>query len=177
LLICNNYASLPIGHSVHLKEIYENLDLVLTKIGYTAQDRMICGDLKVLCMIPGQQAGYTKYPCFLCEWDSRAKSQHREQKHWTPRTSLERGSRNTLRKSLVDSKKILLPPLHIKLGTMKQFVKSLPKTGNYFKYLCKRFPHLSEAKLKEGVFVGPDKRKLIFDEDFLLTMTEVEREA
>jgi hypothetical protein len=36
---------------------------------------------------------------------------------------------------------------------------------------------LSEAKLKEGVFVGPDIRKPIFDEDFLLTMTEVEREA
>jgi hypothetical protein len=32
----NNYASLPIGHSVHLKESYENLELVLTKIGYTA---------------------------------------------------------------------------------------------------------------------------------------------
>jgi hypothetical protein len=36
---------------------------------------------------------------------------------------------------------------------------------------------LSEAKLKEGVFVGPDIRKLMFDEDFLLTMTEVERVA
>jgi hypothetical protein len=59
---------------------------------------------------------------------------------------------------------------------MKQFVKALPKTGNFFKYLCKKFPHLLEAKLKEGVFVGHDIRKLIFDEDFLLTMTEVERE-
>jgi hypothetical protein len=28
-----------------------------------------------------------------------------------------------------------------------------------------------------GIFVGPDIRKLMFDEDFLLTMTEVEREA
>jgi hypothetical protein len=36
---------------------------------------------------------------------------------------------------------------------------------------------LSEAELKEGVFVGPDTRKLVFDEDFFLTMTEVEREA
>jgi hypothetical protein len=36
---------------------------------------------------------------------------------------------------------------------------------------------LSEAKLKEGLFVGPDIRKLMFDEDFLLAMTEVEREA
>jgi hypothetical protein len=44
-------------------------------------------------------------------------------------------------------------------------------------YLCKKFPHLSEAKLKEGVFIGPDVRKLMFDEDFLLTMTEVGREA
>jgi hypothetical protein len=36
---------------------------------------------------------------------------------------------------------------------------------------------LSETRLKEGVFVGPDIRKLIFDKDFLLTITEVEREA
>jgi hypothetical protein len=44
---------------VHLKESYENLELVLTKIGYTAHD-WICGDLKVLRMLLGQQAGYTK---------------------------------------------------------------------------------------------------------------------
>jgi hypothetical protein len=146
----NNYASLPIGHSVHLKESYENLELVLTKIGYTAHDWMICGDLKVLCMLLGQQAGYTKYPCFMCEWDSRARSQHWEQKHWTPRTSLEPGSKNILRKSLVDPKKILLPPLHIKLGMMKHFVQALPKTGNCFKYLYKKFPYLSEAKIKKA---------------------------
>jgi hypothetical protein len=36
---------------------------------------------------------------------------------------------------------------------------------------------LSEAKLKHDIFVGPDIRKLMFDEDILLTMTEVEREA
>jgi hypothetical protein len=30
---------------------------------------------------------------------------------------------------------------------------------------------------KQGLFVGPDIRKLIFDEDFVLTMTEVEKEA
>jgi hypothetical protein len=90
--------------------------------------------------------------------------------------TLERGNKNILLKSLVDPKK-MLPPLCIKLGIMKQFIKGLPKTGNCFKYLCKNFPHLSEAKLKEGVFVGPDVRKLLLDEDFLLTMTEVDREA
>jgi hypothetical protein len=136
----NNYASLPIGHSVHLKEGYVNLELVLTKIGYTTHDWMICGDLKALCMLLGQQAGYTKYLCFMCEWDSRARSQHWEQKHWTPGTSLEPGSQNILRKSLVDRKKILMPPLHMKLGIMKQLVKSLPKKLEIFSStFAKRF--------------------------------------
>jgi hypothetical protein len=36
---------------------------------------------------------------------------------------------------------------------------------------------LSEAKLQEVLFVGPDTRILMFYEDVLLTMTEVEREA
>jgi hypothetical protein len=69
----NNYASLTIGHLIHLQGIYENLELVLTKIGYTAHDWMICGDLKVLCMLLGQQALYTKHPYCMCKWDSRAK--------------------------------------------------------------------------------------------------------
>jgi hypothetical protein len=34
---------------------------------------------------------------------------------------------------------------------------------------------LSETKLKEGIFIGPDIRKLMFDEDFLLMIYEVER--
>lgn len=82
-----------------------------------------------------------------------------------------------MRKSLIDPKKILLPPLHIKLGLMKQFVKALPKDGECFKYLCEKFPHLSEAKLKEGVFVGPDIRKMMFDSNFENKMTTKEKEA
>jgi hypothetical protein len=34
-----------------------------------------------------------------------------------------------------------------------------------------------EAKLKEGIFVAADIRKLMFNEDFLLMMTVVEGEA
>jgi hypothetical protein len=109
---CSNYASLPIGHSVHLKENDENLKLVLTTVGYTAHDWMICGDLK-LCMLLVQQVGYMNYLYFICKLERRARRQHWEQNHWTPRISLERGSKNILRKSLVDPKKILLLPLHI----------------------------------------------------------------
>jgi hypothetical protein len=144
----NNIASLPVGHSVHLKETYENFQLLLTKLKYRDHEWMICGDLKVLYLLLGQQAGYTKYPCFLCEWDSRVLSKHWEQKQWQPRNTMQPGNKNILRQSLVDGRKILLSPLHIKLGIMKQFVQVLPKTGSCFMYLCKKFPHLSGAKLK-----------------------------
>jgi hypothetical protein len=107
----------------------------------------------------------------------QSRSQTCEQKHLKPRTSLQPRSKNIFRKSHVDPKKILLPSRHIKLGIMKRFVKALLKTGNFFKYLCKKFPNLSKAKLKEGIFVGRDIRKLMFDEVFLLTMPEGEREA
>ena len=60
---------------------------------------------------------------------------------------------------------------------MKQFVKALPKDGETFKYLSSKFPHLSEAKLKEGVFVGLNIRKLMKDNNFKNVMNNVERSA
>ncbi|GBM58866.1 hypothetical protein AVEN_87158-1 [Araneus ventricosus] len=60
---------------------------------------------------------------------------------------------------------------------MKQFVKALPKDGEYFKYPRDQFPGLSEAKLKEGVFVGPDIRKMMKDENFETKMEKNERKA
>jgi hypothetical protein len=83
-----------------------------------------------------------------CERDSRAKSQPWTQKQWLSRVALKPGVKNVVRDSLIDPKKVLLPPLHIKLGLMKQFVKALPKERECFKYLCKKFPGLSDAKLK-----------------------------
>ena len=71
----NKYASIPVGHSVHLKECYENLELVLRKLCYSDHKWTLCGDLKVISMLLGQQSGYTKFPCFLCEWDSRDRKQ------------------------------------------------------------------------------------------------------
>ena len=44
--------------------------------------------------------------------------------------------------------KVLLPPLHIKLGLMKNFVKALQKNGAALQHLSTVFPGLSAAKLK-----------------------------
>lgn len=92
----NKYASIPVGYSVHLKERYENLALILIKLNYKEYEWTICGDLKVLSMILGQQGGYTKYPCFLCEWDSRAKGKHWTDEVWPSRT-LKAGEKRTVR--------------------------------------------------------------------------------
>jgi hypothetical protein len=132
-------ASVPVGHSVHLKESYDNLSLVLTKLNYKDHGWMICGDLKVLSMLLGQQSRYTKHQCFLCEWDIRAKSQHWTQKQWPSRVVLKPGDKNVVRDSLIDPKKVLLPPLYIKLGLMKQFVKALPKEGECLSICVKSF--------------------------------------
>ena len=97
----------------------------MTKIKYFDHNWLICGDLKVLCMLLGQQGSYTKYPCFLCLWDSRAKTKHWEQEQWPERKEFTPGEKNILNQALVDPSKVLLPPLHIKLGLMQQYVKSL----------------------------------------------------
>ena len=49
------------------------------------------------------------------------------------------GSNNVIKESLVDSSKILLPPLHIKLGLMTQFVKALDKEGDCSNYITQKF--------------------------------------
>ena len=59
---------------------------------------------------------------------------------------------------MVPRDKIVFPPLHIKLGLMKQFFKALDKDGDCFQYICRSFPSLSNEKLKADIFDGPQIR-------------------
>ena len=63
-----------------------------------------------------------------------------------------------MHKPLKKSDRIFLQPLHIKLGLFKQFVKALDKESSAFAYLAEKFPSLSQARIKEGVFIGPQIR-------------------
>jgi len=135
-IICTNiYAPIPIAHSTVMQEKYENRQVLLKKIGYELHRWQICGHLKIITLLLGQQSGFTKYTCYLCLWDSRAIQQHYKVRDWPTRTSLTLGSQNVIHVSLVNPSKILIPPLHIKLGLIKQFVKALDKTGKCFEYL------------------------------------------
>ena len=173
----NVYASVPIAHSTVVQKQYGQMKQLLQKIKYADHGWDICGDLKIITILLGQQAGFTKYPCYLCLWDSRAREKHYKQKIWPQRESFTPGVHNVLFEPLVDPKKILIPPLRIKLGLMKQFTKALNKEGQCFKYLFKKFPKYSDAKIKEGVFDGPQIRKLLEDTEFIRTMNEVEKAA
>ncbi|GBO29865.1 hypothetical protein AVEN_175640-1 [Araneus ventricosus] len=164
----NSFASLLLGHSVHLEENYNEWSMILEKINYQEYRWMVCGDLRMLTMMLGQQTGYTKFPCFLCLWYSRARDLHWTKTDWSLRGAP--GAKNVINTTLVPPEKVLLPPIHIKLGLMKQFMKSLRKDGECFRYLCSKFPKLSDAKLKERVFTIPDIRKLLSDSFFSGTM-------
>ncbi|GBP12549.1 E3 ubiquitin-protein ligase SH3RF1 [Eumeta japonica] len=72
----NKKPSIPIGHAVNCKESYETMRTLINLIKYKEHKWKVCGDLKVIGMLVGLQGGYTKYCCFLCLWDSRAKQHH-----------------------------------------------------------------------------------------------------
>ena len=125
----------------------------------------------------GQQGGHTKYPCFLCYWDSRANEEHWVRKEWPPRNTIKPGEKNIVNDPLVDRKKIIMPPLHIKLGLMKQFVKAIDRSGDCFGYICSIFPGLTYEKKKARIFDGTQIRTLIRDQHFVATMNVVEARA
>ena len=58
---------------------------------------------------------------------------------------------------------------------MKAFVKGLDRAG--FKYLSEKFSKISAAKLKEGIFIGPQILKLLEDNEFSSRLASVELQA
>ena len=125
----------------------------------------------------GLQGGNTKFPCFLCMWDSRDDKQHYVKRDWPARDAFKQGSHNVLSHPLVNPQHIILPPLHIKLGIMKNFVKALNPNSNAVAFLKQKFPRVSEAKLKAGIFDGPQIRELMHDEKFDRSLNRKERKA
>ena len=98
-------------------------------------------------------------------------------KDWPACEDLAVGDKNFTIETLVNRDRIMFPPLYIKLGVMKQFVKALDKHGNCFNYIVKKFSSLSMEKLKAGIFDGPQIRKLIQDQAFTSHMTALESAA
>ncbi|GBM48324.1 hypothetical protein AVEN_106525-1 [Araneus ventricosus] len=135
-----------------MKETYETLKHMLSSIEYSKHSWHICADLKVIAVLVRLQAGYTKFFCFLCQWDSRDRKKVLHQEGVVQATVPHTGNEDN--EPLVVSEKILLPTLHIKLGLMKNFVKAMDCGGSGFQYLRLKFPKVSEKKLRKAYLWG-----------------------
>lgn len=173
----NKHPSLPMAHSVHLKEDYSSVKMLLSALKYDKYGWEVIGDFKMVSFLMGLQGGFTKFPCFLCLWDSRDTNAHYHKRDWPKRTEFSIGKNNIKWEPLVDPQRVLMPPLHIKLGLVKQFVKALNKESAAFMYLQGLFPQLSEAKVKAGIFVGPQIKKIMECEEFAKMLSKNEKAA
>lgn len=147
----NKKPSVPIAYNLNTKESYESVRHLLEAVNYESHKWRICCDLKMVALLCGLQGGYTKNMCFICLWNTRYKGNQYQNHDWENREDLVVGSDNVIHKSLVPIEKVLLPPLHIKLGIFKNFVKALPADGPAFITLRSIFPRLSASKVKEGI--------------------------
>ena len=94
--------------------------------------------------------------CFLCLWNSRADDEHFERQEWPARPKAAPGRFNCVHEALVDHEDVFLPPLHLKLGLAKNFVKTMDRASAGFKYMSEKLSGVvSDAKLKAGVLNGP----------------------
>lgn len=152
LYVDNSKSSVPVALSTKTKENYESMKKILDAIKYNEYLWKICADLKVISLLCGLQLGYTKNMCYICQWDTRYKGNQYQKHDWPLRQTARIGQHNVVNVPLVPIEKVLLPPLHIKLGLVKNFIKALVARNNdtAFEHLEGIFPRLSKKKIKEG---------------------------
>ena len=138
----------------------------------------ICVDLKMVGFIFGLQSD-SKMSVLLVFVGQQGK---RKKKHWTRKNwplcnELIPSSLNAPAPPSMECSKIVFPPFQIKLSIMKKFVKAFEKDGDYFRYICIKFPGISIKKLKPGVFGRPPTQKLMNDAYFCNFLNPVELRA
>lgn len=126
----NSKPSISIGSSTTMKENYATMKLLLVLIDYYGHNWLICCDSKVVNILIGLLGGDVNYPCFLCEFDRTDKrADHFRISFWLSGNSVEFGFFNMRNEPLVDKNQLFLPPLHIKLGLVTLFIKTLDRNS------------------------------------------------
>ena len=103
-------------------------------------------DLKIVNFYLGNKEDIQSIHVFYAYGISQRKDKYWEQKLWPIRKCLTVGEKNIIHQPLVEHEKIIFPPLHIKLGLTKQFVKALNVEGDCSQCICTTFPGLSYDK-------------------------------
>lgn len=154
LHIGNKFASVPIAYGRNVPENYETMKSILTLINYNVHEWRICCDLKVVSLLTGVKKGFSKHQCFLCTWEGRRRDLHYTGFNWPPRITYQLGRDSIDHMPLVRASKVILPPLHIKLGLIRNFVRALVSNVDAFNHLKTIFPRLSAAKIDAGISIS-----------------------
>lgn len=166
----NTLPSIPIAYCKGLPEKYESMQYILNLIQYEKYQWDVIVDFKLINILVGLMGAASKHPCVYCLWDSKYKKSDKYTKtdwparpQWSEATA---GKYNAIKPPLVPASKILMPPLHIKIGLVTQlFKKIFQKNSAVRNVLHNIFPTLSQAKMKAGVYDGPQIRKIFENKD------------
>ena len=161
---------------MHLEENQTNVKTLLIALKCDQFNWQVIRDFRMVAFLVGLQGGFTKFPCYLCHFDSRDTTAHYHRRMWPKRTEYSVEYSNIKWDPIIDPIKILLHPLHINLGLIKQFVKALDKNSDAFKHLQNFFTKISRAKIEAGIFAGLQIRKIPDCNEFLEELT-LERAA
>jgi len=124
-----------------MKKTYTNMYLFLRALICSIYGWKACGDLKFIGFLLGLQSVF-----FV---NGMAEHKTNITKLWIgPCEKLQsQGGKYVRNRPLIDKGQILLPPPHIKLGLMKNFVKAKSKHGKSFEYLREKFERKFERKI------------------------------
>jgi hypothetical protein len=113
-------------------------------------------------MLMGMPGGFMKF-CFLYLWNSRCTDVHYNK--MTGNQGRPMNWENSVHHiPFINPMKISLPPPYIKLGLTECLVKAMAKTHSQgLQYLAKNVNKISNAKLREGIFMGPQIQEILED--------------
>ncbi|XP_073532727.1 uncharacterized protein [Phyllobates terribilis] len=176
MLLLNGYPSLPMAHSVYLKEDYTSVMMLLSALKYDDYGWEVIGDFRMVSFLMGLQGGFTKFPCFLCLWDSCDTKAHYHRKDGPQRTKFSVGEEQH-QVGAADGTSEGADATTAHQVRPHQFVTVLDKVSVAFKYLQSLFPKLSEARVKAGIYVGPQIKKIIECDEFAKLLNRTEKTA
>lgn len=148
--IGNKLPSVPLLYATETTEDLQAMERILRLLDYPAHNWKISADLKIVAVLMGLKPGYCRMQCYMCKWEGRKDNWHyTEDYEWEARDSYEINEHDSIvYEPLVDPANIIIPPLHVKLGLVKNFIKAISPRGK--DYLEHFFPKLSVAKIEEG---------------------------
>ena len=102
---------------------------------------------------------------------------HYRIKKWPLHSQTTPGQKNVALPALGDKSKISLSLLHIKLDLTEISVKAVEKYSKGFACSRQKFPKISDTKMKEEIFVGPQVTQLFEDQYFSTELNSTEGRA